>query len=772
MFGAWEVILTASIASTPTIIVVEDLHWATAALLDFLNHLAASKVPIPLLILATARPELLDKQSWEGSRSEILQLDPLSDVETNELVTSLMGSLFRSDATVAAVVQRADGNPLFAEEYVKSLVDRLMPGTSPSALEPLVPDSLNSLLAARLDTLTHDLKSVVQDAAVMGRAFQPAALMVVGTRTHTQVRDAMAVLRRRGLVLPAHSGAEDDGTAQFWHALLRDVAYAQIPRPSRAAKHLAVADWIATRSSGKLAEVANTLAYHLGTAWDLAGELGDRELGDSIRPQALQAMTVAADQAVVLDVHSAVRRYGQALALARPSDPGYPRLLHQTARALRAAGRLGEAVDVLQQVLELHRRSNDVPRQASVLGTLGYIQYRRGEVADPRYAEEAVELLRTGPPNEQLVQALIGLAESYCLQADYERALTVLDEASTLHGSLSADERERRTVDNWLLFDRAEAEFQMGNAVRLADMESAHTWDETNRTPWRIRLVRWHRLAVCQYQAHGPMLALDTLRQAMARAEHQGVEEVSGWNAVLRHLYLLEIGPPEPVVEGLRLALPTMQANGEQVTVDWANSVVALALTELGRPQEAAELARLSLDRARRTQDPELLVAASTAIAAAEVAERRFEPTLSALDELAGVVESSGLADAPFYPAMLPRLMRAALQSDGVDLAERLASAVRADLPLRENVATTCQALLAEHTDHTHDATAFIKAALLWQRFGNTYERAHALFGAALAQQASGDRAYEGTASRAKELFIQLKAGRRIADCNEILTLS
>jgi class 3 adenylate cyclase/tetratricopeptide (TPR) repeat protein len=771
LLTAWERFLTASSAARPTVVVLEDLHWAEDGLLEFLGRLAASTSPSPLLVLATARPELLDRDAWVSGSGDVLSLGPLSDLETAALVEELLGTSASHAGASADVVAHADGNPLFAEEYVRALTD-LPAGSSADqdSVDRLVPQSLQSLLAARLDTLTFELKSLIQDAAVMGSAFPPAALVAIGPRTTAQVREALTALRRRGLLLPAELGSEEDGgKVQFWHDLLRDVAYAQIPRASRARKHLAAADWVAARSEGMVDDAVDTLAHHLETAWELAVAVSDLDLADEIRPKALRAMTAAADRALELDVPSAVRRYEHTLNLADPTDPGYARLLHQAARALREAGRLAEAVDILQRALEQHRSSGDVSRQASVLGTLGYIQYRRGEVVDPRYAQEAVDLLRAGASSEHLVQALIGLSESYCLLADYSSALRVLDEADSLHAGMNGRSASDGSVDNWLLFDRAEAEFQLGDAARLAELESAHEWDAAHGTMSRTRLVRWHRLAVCRYQAHGPRAALDTLHEALEHARRQGVEEISGWNAVLRHLYRLEISPPSHVVVDLLAAIPAMHANGELVTVDWANSVIAVALTEMGRPDEAAERGAQALVRAHRTGDPELLVAASLAVAGANAAQHRFAQCVSVLESLADVVESTGVPDAPFYPELLPRLVRTALDAQATGLADRLASVLSADLPLRRNVAVTCRALLQERTDVAVAEPLFADAAARWEAFGNTYETAHAWLGAARCQQTRDDRAESTTVHRALELFVGLEAGRWVSHCERLL---
>jgi hypothetical protein len=254
-------------------------------------------------------------------------------------------------------------------------------------------------------------------------------------------------------------------------------------------------------------------------------------------------------------------------------------------------------------------------------------------------------------------------------------------------------------------------------------------------------------------------------------AERQGVEEVTGWNAVLRHLYLLDVGSPELVIDGLHAALPAMRANGEHVTVDWANCVTALALSELGRFSDATERAAHVLDRARTTQDPELLVMASVAVAEADAGTRMLAHAREVLLELADTVKTTGLAWAPFYPLVLPRLTRVARQADDIALVEAFAASVPGGLPLREKVAITSQALQSEGTDDVNGALRqFTRAAVEWEEFGNTYEQAHALLGVARCHTRRGDTAGKGAVTRARKLFASLGADRWIRACDDLTT--
>jgi len=198
-FTAWRRFLE-TIAHDGAVVVVEDLHWADLALLDFISELTEQDRGVPLFVLCTARPELYDRvPAWSehDERSETIPLAPLSQAETAELVSTLAGRPISAEAH-RVILDRAEGNPLYAEEVVQLLVERDL------LAEPLtdvpVPDSLQSLIAARLDTLPVNRKSLIQDAAVIGSVFWPSALAAIGARDTEDIELALRELERKKLI--------------------------------------------------------------------------------------------------------------------------------------------------------------------------------------------------------------------------------------------------------------------------------------------------------------------------------------------------------------------------------------------------------------------------------------------------------------------------------------------------------------------------------------------------------------------------------------------
>ena len=278
-FSAWRRFLEALAARYPLVVVMEDLHWADAALLDFVEHLVEWSSGVPMLILCTARPELFDRvPTWGGGKrnASTVSLAPLSDADTHRLVSSLL-----PPETVSAVggslIERAGGNPLFAEELARMFVDRSVPaGTGDDPMAGMTPpESLHAIIAARLDTLPLEQKFLLQDAAVVGKTFWPGALAAVAGSDTDAVIARLHDLTRSELVRRSReSSVKDEEEYAFSHALIRDVAYGQIPREPRAEKHVAAAHWIEALAAERVSDKAEVLAHHYERALELTRSAG------------------------------------------------------------------------------------------------------------------------------------------------------------------------------------------------------------------------------------------------------------------------------------------------------------------------------------------------------------------------------------------------------------------------------------------------------------------------------------------------------------------
>jgi hypothetical protein len=265
---AWAEFLSEVVAERPVVLLVEDVHWAEDQLLDLLEYVLAN-VQGPLLVIATARPELLQSRPGWGARArgELLELEPLSGEDALRMLDEMLAGGLPSELS-ELVVDRAEGNPFFVEELLGMLLDRklLIRGSGGWSLRQLpgdftVPDSVHAVLAARIDLLESPEKSALQAAALVGRVFWtgPVYELVEGEPDLRVLEERDFVRRRAG------SSMAGEREYVIKHALTREVAYESLPRARRARMHAAFAGWLEPRAAGR-DDLAPLIAHHLAEA--------------------------------------------------------------------------------------------------------------------------------------------------------------------------------------------------------------------------------------------------------------------------------------------------------------------------------------------------------------------------------------------------------------------------------------------------------------------------------------------------------------------------
>jgi DNA-binding SARP family transcriptional activator len=322
-FGAWRRFIEAMADHQPTVLVFEDLHWADDALVDFIELVADRLTAVPLLIVATARPEFLQRRTtWGGGRvnSTVLNLPPLGTTDTEQLIVEFLGGDAVAVQQRLQVISQAEGNPLFVREYVRMLRDPTLGDNDDrtGALSTL-PTSIHGLIAARLDALPTREKHLAQLASVIGRVWWTGAAAEAEHFTPIEMDDAIHVLEQRQLVRRSRrSRVPGEIELTFTHALIQDVAYHQIPRADRARYHLSVAGWI-ERATAEREDKAELLAHHLQAAFQLKQQTGD--IDEALGRRAGDSRRAAGDRAMALGAYTtAVTHYAAALTLATTQD--------------------------------------------------------------------------------------------------------------------------------------------------------------------------------------------------------------------------------------------------------------------------------------------------------------------------------------------------------------------------------------------------------------------------------------------------------------------
>jgi class 3 adenylate cyclase/tetratricopeptide (TPR) repeat protein len=429
-FAAWRRLLEAAAEQRPLILVFEDLHWADDGLLDFVDHLADWATTVPLLIVGTARPELLDRRpGWGGGKRNAftLSIGALTDDETALLLQRLLDRAVLDADAQQAVLKRAEGNPLYAEEYARMLSEH-DGGDLP------LPETVQGLIAARIDALAPEEKTLLQNASVIGKVFWPGAVPGGDDRTLHALERKEFVRRDR------RSSIAGETQYAFLHALVRDVAYGQIPRAERAEKHRRAAEWIASLAGDRAEDHAEMLAHHYHEALSLAEAAGLDTT--ALREPARQAFADGAQRALWLGAgKTALDLSVEALALTGDDDPERPslQLLAGYGEQL-ASGR--DLPKYVEPALEGFLAQGEPGRAAEAAVLLGTEYFYRGELERVReFRGQALELARAAPSSRAKARALAAVSRSMqVIDRDLELALELAREALALADGAGDDQ--------------------------------------------------------------------------------------------------------------------------------------------------------------------------------------------------------------------------------------------------------------------------------------------------------------------------------------------
>ena len=362
-FAAWSRFLESIARRRPTVLVLEDLHWAGEAMMAFLEHLADHGAGLPLLIVATARPEIAERHPAWLARSRHGTVVSLAALTAPAMEALVHATLPRAKPDlVTAVLTRAEGSPLYAEQLAAIVRDRVTPLTGGHGDEAFVPPGLEGLLAARLDALPADARSAVLDAAVVGRTFWAGAVAALSGRSTDDLAPALAELVRREIVRPVvTSMMTGEAEYTFWHALLRDTAYLELTRRDRLARHRATAAWLLDRAGATLGDAAQIVVSHLDRALELAAALGRTADVAEMQASLVPALLAASDHAMRTQASRAPVLLGRALDLMAPDDPARADVLARLGRAYTTAADFPSAVTAFDAAAEiLDARGDDV----------------------------------------------------------------------------------------------------------------------------------------------------------------------------------------------------------------------------------------------------------------------------------------------------------------------------------------------------------------------------------------------------------------------------
>ncbi len=456
-------------SAQPLVLVFEDIHWAEEPLLDLVQHLAERVKDAPLLIVCLARPELLDlRPGWGGGRlrATAIELEPLDQADSEELVDALLDHRELTFEERRALLEKTEGNPLFVEETTRMLLEG---GTAGQR----IPDTLQAIIAARIDRLPRGEKIALQRASVVGRIFWEGALEQLAPEL--ELEPALDDLLGRDFITrESRSTISGESAYRFKHVLIRDVAYSGLTKGARADLHQVVAGWLGERAADELVEIR---AYHLEQAATLLEEL-DGVIPPELVTEAAATLEAAGRRALAREANRSARRL---LLRAVELEP----TLDRRFQAARAAWRLDDLPAVAVEMETVHRlaqesgdetilgrsltalahvtllRDADLPRARALaekalttfedsdsvgrfdaLALLSQIAWWRGDLdEDERHTRASIELARQLEREDLEADAMQRLASAQIQRGELEEAEQLIDRAWELaqgSGSIAA----------------------------------------------------------------------------------------------------------------------------------------------------------------------------------------------------------------------------------------------------------------------------------------------------------------------------------------------
>src|SRR5215216_1735364 len=554
----------------PLVVVIDDLHWAQSALLDLVEQVVALARDARLLVVAVARPELLEQRpGWSGGRlnASTMLLEPLAAEESATLLEHLAGEApLPADAT-DRITSTAEGNPLFLEELLAMLIEegRLRRDGGRWVASDLAaaatPPTIQALLAARLDRLAGEERALLDRASVMGQAFDRAAVLALTPEPARAEADAhLLSLVRKELLRPAQAPLGGRDGFQFRHQLVRDAAYDSLPKQARAELHERYADWLAQAFAARGGEVSEVLGWHLERAHRFLTELGpaDAHTGRVAAAAAAQLASAGRTATGRGDLPAAANLLERAIALLPAGDRGLA--AHATLGKLELRldspdrGPERYRADV-QEALSLLERLGDEQGQARAWRLLGLDSYLRCQIgrAEDEF-QRAVEHARA--------------AEDERVEAANQYALV----QAAFWGPTPVAEGIRRCRE---IRDRAEGSYRV-------EMSALHTLAGLHAMAGEVDRARELGDAAVQIAGKlGPNRFAALCSQFLGQVE-------------------LLAGDPAAAERWLRWGAGILERMGERGLRSELTANLARALADQGRDDEALEQANLSGELAVR----------------------------------------------------------------------------------------------------------------------------------------------------------------------------
>jgi class 3 adenylate cyclase/tetratricopeptide (TPR) repeat protein len=454
LFGAWRLFFERLSDVNPVAMVFEDMQWADASLLDFVEYLLDWARERPLYVITLARPELVERRpTWGAGRRAFsaLYLEPLSERTMQELLAGLVPGL--PEELRARILARAEGVPLYAVETVRMLLDRGLLVQEGAVYRPLVhietlevPETLHALIAARLDGLSAEERRLLQDASVLGKTFTREALAGLSGVEDEELASLLAgLVRKEVLSIQADPRSPEHGQYGFLQDLVRRVAYETLSKRERKARHLAAAAQL-EQAFALDQEVVEVLASHYLAAFETAPQAADAA---DIKQRAGGLLARAGERAASLAAAEEAERYFEQAASFAEQSPEQARLFERAGQMAGRAGRSEQANALFERALMLFQEAGERHQAARVTARLGEVEWWRGRLEKAlERMERAWSELEDEEADEDVAVLAAQLGRLHLFADELEPAAARLETALELAESLWLPEVLAEAMDS------------------------------------------------------------------------------------------------------------------------------------------------------------------------------------------------------------------------------------------------------------------------------------------------------------------------------------
>jgi len=594
----------------PLVVVFDDLQWAEPTFIELVDYIAELSRDAPILLLCMARPEIFDRHpGWGGGKLNAAStlLEPLNDGDCRQLIANLLGRGPLPADVETRIAEAADGNALFAEELLAMLVDDELLAWDDGrwvAADDLpdlpVPQTINTLLAARLEGLPDDERALLVRASVEGTLFHRSAIRELAPElSDSSLESSLATLVRRDVIRPERSSFAGDEAYRFRHLLIRDAAYRSLSKTTRADLHERFAVWLERTAGERVREYEEIVGYHLEQAFRYRIALGAVDThAASLASGGAQRLESAGRRALARsDLPAAIGLLERASDLLALDEPRRAGLLPELGAALIEAGRLPDAEIVLAEARQLAAAAQDECADSHALVQQQFLQLLR--VADGG-TEEAARAVESVVPVFERCGDHHGLCRARRLQAwlhwNAARAAAAAAawEQAAAHARRAGDEDERSEILNWVASSMFFGPTPVPEGIRRCDEIRVEVSGNLGSEAWTLRSLAGLHAMDGRFELARELLAdSNAIFEELGQTLNSSVSHLDGIVEMLA-------GDPAAAERRLLEGYRALEEMGDKAFLSTTAAYLAQAVCAQGRDEEASRYTQISEELAAR----------------------------------------------------------------------------------------------------------------------------------------------------------------------------